>query len=67
MITIHLNDNAIEINRDFNILQLLEHINSPQNGIAVAINNTIVLKNSWALKTLSENDRVLIIQATQGG
>lgn len=67
MITIHLNENAIEINPDFNILQLLEHINSPQNGIAVAINNTIVLKNSWALKTLSENDRVLIIQATQGG
>lgn len=67
MITIHLNDNAIEINRDFNILQLLQHINSPQNGIAVAINDSIVLKNSWALKTLSENDRVLIIQATQGG
>lgn len=67
MITIHLNENAIEINRDFNILQLLEHINSPQNGIAVAINDSIVLKNSWTLKKLSENDKVLIIQATQGG
>ncbi len=67
MITIHLNENAIEINRDFNILQLLEHIKAPQNGIAVAINDSIVLKNSWTLKKLSENDKVLIIQATQGG
>ena len=67
MMTIKVNDEFLEIAKDFNILQLLKQINAPQDGIAVAINNSIVLKQIWASKTLSENDTVLIIQATQGG
>lgn len=67
MITININDKALEIQQDFNILQLLKEINSPLDGIAVAINNSIVLKHLWPSKTLSDNDSVLIIQATQGG
>ncbi|MBJ7881978.1 sulfur carrier protein ThiS [Gelidibacter salicanalis] len=67
MIKLRVNEKSIEVNNDFNILQLLNQINSPQDGIAVAVNNTIVVKNSWESKTLLENDTVLIIQATQGG
>ncbi|RXJ45741.1 sulfur carrier protein ThiS [Gelidibacter gilvus] len=67
MIKLWVNENAIEINNDFNILQLLIHLNSPQEGIAVAVNNTIISKNSWKSKTLLDADHVLIIQATQGG
>jgi sulfur carrier protein len=67
MIKLLVNEKSIEISNDFNILQLLNQINSPQDGIAVAVNNTIILKNSWESKTLLENDNVLIIQATQGG
>ncbi len=67
MITIKVNDNLLEIKRDFNLLQLLQQLDTPQGGIAVAINDTIVLKDLWASKTLSNNDAVLIIQATQGG
>jgi sulfur carrier protein len=67
MIRIRVNEKSLGIKNDFNILQLLEHIKSPQEGIAVAVNNSIVLKQLWGSKTLSENDKVLIIQATQGG
>lgn len=67
MIKLLVNEKSIEISNDFNILQLLNQINSPQDGIAVAVNNAIILKNSWESKTLLENDNVLIIQATQGG
>ncbi|WP_051228000.1 sulfur carrier protein ThiS [Gillisia sp. JM1] len=67
MIKLLVNEKSIEISNDFNILQLLNQINSPQDGIAVAVNNTIILKNSWESKTLLENDNVLIIKATQGG
>jgi sulfur carrier protein len=67
MIRIRVNEKSLGIKNDFNILQLLEHIKSPQEGIAVAVNNSIVLKQLWGSKTLSENDNVLIIQATQGG
>lgn len=67
MITIKVNDKALEIDSGFNILQLLQQLKSPQDGIAVAINDSIILKHLWSSKTLSENDIVLIIQATQGG
>lgn len=67
MIKLWVNEKSIEIENDFNILQLLHQIKSPQDGIAVAVNNTIISKNSWATKMFHENDNVLIIQATQGG
>jgi sulfur carrier protein len=36
-------------------------------GIAVAINECVVLKDNWATQVICENDSVLIIEATQGG
>ena len=38
-----------------------------QNGIAVAINESIVPKIEWAKTYLKSNDNLLIIKATQGG
>lgn len=38
-----------------------------QNGIAVAINNTVIPKSNWNLYPLQETDDILIITATQGG
>ncbi|MEW5674781.1 sulfur carrier protein ThiS [Flavobacterium enshiense] len=38
-----------------------------QNGIALAINNSVVPKTDWATTALSETDDILIITATQGG
>ncbi|CAM4048674.1 MULTISPECIES: sulfur carrier protein ThiS [Flavobacterium] len=38
-----------------------------QNGIAVAVNQTVVSKNQWATFSLSPSDDILIITATQGG
>lgn len=38
-----------------------------QNGIAVAIDDSIVPKSNWASTLLTENAAVLIITATQGG
>jgi len=38
-----------------------------QNGIAVAINQTVVSKKEWNTFSLSPSDDILIITATQGG
>lgn len=38
-----------------------------QKGIAVALNDTVILKNNWSETKLRSNDHVLIIKATQGG
>lgn len=42
-------------------------IPNKQNGIAVAINNTVIPKSNWNTHPLNENDEILIISATQGG
>jgi sulfur carrier protein len=42
-------------------------IPNKQNGIAVAINNTVVPKTNWNQHLLQETDEILIISATQGG
>ncbi len=38
-----------------------------QQGIAVAVNNTVIPRTDQAHYTLQENDNILIIKATQGG
>lgn len=67
MIKIRVNEKILEVAKDFNILQLLEKLNTSQNGIAVAINSAIISRDFWSSQTFSENDNILIIQATQGG
>jgi len=42
-------------------------IPNKQNGIAVAINNTVVPKLNWNEYLVQETDEILIISATQGG
>lgn len=42
-------------------------IPAKQNGIAVAINNTVVPKLNWNTHSLNPTDDILIISATQGG
>jgi sulfur carrier protein len=37
------------------------------NGYALAINNNVIPKIKWSETILKENDKVLVIQATQGG
>ena len=38
-----------------------------QNGIAFAINNTVIPKSDWNSHLIKETDDILIISATQGG
>ena len=42
-------------------------IPNKQNGIAVAINNTVIPKSNWDSHHLYPTDDILIISATQGG
>ena len=36
-------------------------------GTAVAVNEAVIAKNQWQHYVLHENDKILIIRATQGG
>ena len=49
------------------VSSLLEQLQVVPNGIAIAVNNSIISKPNWDTTRLTENDTVTIIQATQGG
>lgn len=37
------------------------------DGIALAINNNVILRKFWNSTIINENDNIIIIQATKGG
>ncbi|WP_299835572.1 sulfur carrier protein ThiS [uncultured Tenacibaculum sp.] len=67
MITVKVNDTSKKFSKETTIDRMIETLQIQSNGIAIAINNSIIKKSDWESHTLSENDNVLIIRSTQGG
>ena len=64
---ITLND-RIKVIDTVTILALLEkELSDKMNGIAVAVNNTVIPRAGWDTYEIKNNDNILIIKATQGG
>ena len=49
------------------IAELLDELQSPQIGVAVALNGAVVRRAEHQDTTLNEDDEVEIIRAVQGG
>ena len=65
---IRLNDKPHVLAGAATVLQLLQQLGQAERrGVGVAVNDAVVLRSAWAAHALNEGDRVLIIQATQGG
>jgi sulfur carrier protein len=66
--TVYFNSEAIAVNNNASLHQLLEIKGfDSKKGIAVAVNNKVIKKQDWQSSTLLENDKVLVISATKGG
>ena len=64
-----INNQTKQFSLDSLTVQALLDIEIPekQNGIALAINNTVIPKSDWNSHFLNTTDDILIISATQGG
>ncbi|AYN06283.1 MULTISPECIES: sulfur carrier protein ThiS [unclassified Flavobacterium] len=64
-----INQQTKQFNTETLSVQALLDLEIPnkQNGIAVAVNNTVVPKLNWNEFHVQETDEILIISATQGG
>jgi sulfur carrier protein len=63
-----VNNNSHEIDGTPSVADLLAHVNVvARRGIAVAVNSTVVSVADWENHLLQDNDKVMIIKATQGG
>ncbi|MBE7628964.1 sulfur carrier protein ThiS [Tenacibaculum piscium] len=67
MITIKVNQQEHQILETLTLQEFVEYLNIQTNGIAIAINSSVVKKTDWSLKLLQHNDDILIIKSTQGG
>ncbi|AXT56986.1 sulfur carrier protein ThiS [Aquimarina sp. MMG015] len=65
--TINVNNQKQIISENSSIDFLLEELSLSKNGIAIAINNQIITKDTWSDTIVKVNDNVTIIRATQGG
>ena len=67
MMYIKVNNESQEISEKTTLQTLVDDLKIKTNGIAIAINNTVVKKTDWTSKLLQPEDDVLIIKSTQGG
>ena len=65
---VYVNDTERSVTGDTGLLSLLEDMAlAGRQGLAVAVNTEVVPRSRWAERRLQEGDRVLVIQASQGG
>lgn len=67
MITIKVNQEDHQVSGNLTLQALVELLKIQTNGIAIAINSSVIKRTDWSLKLLQNNDDVLIIKSTQGG
>lgn len=66
-ITVAVNRQPREIPSGMSILTLLEDMALPETGIAVAINQTVVVADHWSSTVLQRDDDIQVFQAIAGG
>jgi len=67
-VNITVNDEIREVSEGCDLDEALSHLGfSSTNGCAVALNEEVILKENWDSRKLTNGDRILIVQATQGG
>jgi sulfur carrier protein len=61
--------NHQEIEAEQTLASLLANLFPQRNyqGIAIAVNQKIVVKENWPVFQIKENDNIVLIRATQGG
>ncbi len=64
---IKVNNKEMELAGRASLRLLVETLQMPENGVAVAVNNRMIPRTRWAETILQENDQVVVIRAACGG
>ena len=68
VLRVYVNDKPRDLAAPGTVLALLRELGlAGRRGVAVAVNDGVVPRASWPSHALAADDRVLVIQATQGG
>lgn len=65
---VFVNQESQEVQEDATIQELVKDMGYTEtDGIAVAINDQVIPKNTWETQPLNPEDSITLIRATQGG
>lgn len=65
---VRVNDKPHSVAAQATLHDLLAELgHAAKRGVAVAVNDAVVTRSGWTAHKLVEDDRILVIQATQGG
>lgn len=65
---IYLNNNLHKLNKAVSVKQFLDELKlDASKGFALAVNGTVVPRDNWSNHQLEQNDKILLIKASQGG
>lgn len=66
--TVYINNKSFELTPGSNITATLQTVGIPAgNGTALAVNSNVIPRAQWDSHILNDNDKIMIIKATQGG
>jgi sulfur carrier protein len=68
MVEVSINQQNFQLQESGTLMDVLPllHIGQP-DGIAIAVNETVIPRGEWETYVLQSKDRVFVIRATQGG
>jgi sulfur carrier protein len=67
-IAVIVNDQPRSIAADWTVQSLAQSLGlAEKKGVALALNGSVAPRQKWSSQPLQAGDRVIIIQATQGG
>jgi sulfur carrier protein len=64
---VQINNSEMIVDENVSIRSILEKTNSPTEGVAFAVNDSVVPRSQWDSFVIKENDSILIIKAARGG
>jgi sulfur carrier protein len=65
---VFVNHECIRLDVGNSLITLLDHLQIAESrGIALAVNNEVIPRKSWSVYPLSDQDRITLIRASQGG
>ncbi len=67
-VTVSVNDQPRVLGGAATLSALVDDLGlGERSGIAVAVNGSVVPRAAWVARDLRDGDRVIVIEATQGG
>ncbi|MGJ3350592.1 sulfur carrier protein ThiS [Morganella morganii] len=64
---ITVNDEIMNFDAPVTVSELLASLGRPAAGMAVAVNQTIVVRGCWSEHVVRDGDQILLFQAIAGG